>query len=225
MWVLLPVKDLRTGKSRLASSLPEHARQSLMAALLADLLGCLQQCETIKGVLVVTRCPTATALAKHHGAETLSTPDDTGLNEAVKVGIETLTRLGIRAAMVMHADLPMATTSDIDTLVHLHQDSASVVSLVPDNRQDGTNAMLLDLPTAMSFAYGSGSYPAHLALAKAANLAVQTLHNPHIGSDIDLWDDFQPLFSLSSNTRQRGHLTHWLEQYGELFEWPQAANH
>ena len=224
MWALLPVKDLRAGKSRLANSLPEQARQSLMTALLGDLLTNLQQAQGIEGILVVTRCPIAGTLATAHGAEVLDTQCDTGLNEAVSAGILGLTSRGIKTAMVMHADLPMATADDIELLVQGHLTQAADVSLVPDSKYNVTNVMLLTLPTRMTFAYGNQSYSAHLAATEQQTISVQTLTNEHIACDIDLWDDFEPLFSLNSNSRQRHHLAEWLQRYDDLFDWPQAIN-
>lgn len=224
MWALLPVKDFKACKSRLATMLPEDARQSLMGALLADLLAHLHLAQSITDILVVTRCPTASALATQHGATVFSAIDDTGLNEAVTAGITHLTALGASEAFIMHADLPMATAADIDNVIQAHHRQHCALTLVPDNQCDGTNGILLSLPTQMQFFYGKNSYPAHLAFSTSANISTQTVANVHIGCDIDLWDDFRPLFSLASNTQQRTHLAHWLGQYGKLFEWPLASH-
>jgi 2-phospho-L-lactate guanylyltransferase len=172
----------------------------------------------------VTRCPTASALATQHGATVFSAIDDTGLNEAVTAGITHLTAQNAGEVFIMHADLPMATAADIDNVIQAHHRQHSALTLVPDNQFDGTNGMLLTLPTMMQFLYGKNSYSAHLAFASSANISTQTVANAHIGCDIDLWDDFRPLFSLASNTQPRTHLAHWLGQYGKLFEWPLASN-
>lgn len=224
MWALIPVKDFNTCKSRLADALPVHARQSLMAALLSDLLHSLQDCPSITGISIVTRCPKASALAHTHGVEALSLETDHCLNSGVTAAVATIATRGQQQVLILHGDLPMATRDDIEELIHAHCNKACSVSLVPDNRHQGTNAMLLDLPTQMQFAYGDNSYTAHRDFAEQNHINMQTLENDHIGCDIDLWNDFQPLLTLASNTRQRQHLAHWLEQYGDLFEWPQAAN-
>lgn len=224
MWALIPVKDFNTCKSRLANALPDYARQSLMAALLSDLLVALKQCESIEGISLVTRCHKATSLAGMHNVQVISLAEDKCLNSGVTAAVAAITGRGHQRAIILHGDLPMVTSSDITSLVEDHCNSGCAISLVPDNHHNGTNAILLDLPTRLEFAYGSNSYTAHNHFASQQNISKQTLENAHIGCDIDLWHDFQPLFNLASNTRQRQHLAHWLELYGDLFEWPQAAN-
>ena len=224
MWALIPVKDFDTCKSRLANALPAYARQSLMAALLSDLLAALTTCPSISGITVITRCDKAAKLAQTHGAEALSLPQDRCLNSGVTAAIAEMTARNIPDVIILHADLPMATAVDMSNLVSAHHTSGCAVTLVPDNQHNGSNAILVNLPTQMRFAYGANSYRAHLRFAEQQHLSVQTVENARIGCDIDLWHDFQSLFTLAANTRQRQHLAHWLEQYGDLFEWPLAAN-
>jgi 2-phospho-L-lactate guanylyltransferase len=224
MWALIPVKDFNTCKSRLANALPDYARQSLMAALLSDLVDVLKQCPAIEGISLVTRCHKAASLADKHKIEVISLATDTCLNSGITAAVGFITARQQQQTIILHGDLPMATTDDIDDLVRAHCNSGCSISLVPDNEHNGTNAILLNLPTEMVFAYGDNSYAAHSLFCSQHHLAVQTLENKHIGCDIDLWNDFKQLFTLASNTRQRHYLAHWLEQYGDLFEWPHAAN-
>jgi 2-phospho-L-lactate guanylyltransferase len=223
MWVVIPVKDLEGCKSRLAHALPDHARPALMGALLADLLDMLVACDAIDGVSVVTRCTKAAQLVRAHGAEVLALEADHCLNSGVTAAIANLTQRNIRATMVLHADLPLVNDGDIRALVRSHNKSQADVTLVPDNQQNGTNAVLLSLPSTMQFFYGEQSYNKHLVFCQHNQLNVQTVQNERVGCDIDLWRDFAPLFSLRT-AGNRPHLARWLEQYDDLFDWPLAAN-
>lgn len=223
MWAVIPVKDLEGCKSRLAHVVPDHARPALMGALLADLLHMLGICENIRGISVVTRCPRAAQLAASHGAETMDLDADRCLNSGVKAALHELALRDIRAALILHADLPLVKDTDIGTLVVSHKTSHADITLVPDIQNNGTNAMLLSLPTTMQFFYGEHSYNQHLDFCQQNALSVQTVHNKRIGFDIDLWQDFAPLLSLRT-AGNRPHLARWLEQYDDLFDWPLAAN-
>lgn len=230
MLVIIPVKDLDSCKSRLAHALPIEARQSLMTALLSDLLIMLQRCQSVSRVVVVTRSSAVAALAATHHTETLNLEQDRSLNSGITAAIAALTAQQIPAAMILHGDLPLATPHDLDTTIHAHNsnnnnsdsNSNTAVTLVPDAQQNGTNVMVLNLPTRMQFFYGAHSYQAHLQHCQQHGISVQTVYNEHLGSDIDLWQDFAPLLSLRT-AGTRPHLSHWLEQYGELFDWPIAT--
>lgn len=222
MQVLIPIKDLRSCKSRLAHALPLEARQSLMAALLADLLHTLQHCHAVNNIALVTRCPEVAQLAAQHGVEVLNLEQDCCLNSGIRAAVATLTARGCPEVLILHGDLPLATREDIDSVIATHQNHKSAVTFVPDNQNNGTNVMLLQLPTPMQFFYGSNSYCAHRDFCQTQGIAAQTVYNAHLGSDIDLWQDFAPLLSLRT-AGTRPHLSHWLEQYGELFDWPLAA--
>ena len=222
MQVIIPVKDFRSCKSRLAHALPLEARQSLMAALLSDLLHTLQRCHSIKNIALVTRCPDVAQLAAQQRTEVLNLDDDRCLNSGIAAAVAAISTRGTTQTLILHADLPLATTSDIDDVIAAHQNHTAAVTLVPDNQNNGTNAMLLTLPTQMQFFYGSHSYSAHSDFCRTQGIAMQTVYNAQLGSDIDLWQDFAPLLSLRT-AGTRPHLSHWLEQYGELFDWPLTA--
>lgn len=222
MQVLIPVKDIHSCKSRLAHALSAEARQSLMTALLSDLLHRLQHCAAVSQVAVVTRCPQVAQLAQQQNAEVLCLAEDRCLNSGITAAIAVLTARQVPNAMILHADLPLTTADDIRSVIDAHTHSNSAVTLVPDNTQSGTNAMLLTLPTAMQFFYGTNSYTLHQNFCADKGIRMQTVYNEHMGSDIDLWRDFAPLLSLHT-AGTRPHLAHWLEQYGELFDTPMTA--
>lgn len=223
MWAVIPVKDLDNCKSRLAHALPDHARPALMGALLTDLLGMLKSCHTITGIAVITRCPRAAQLATAHGAEVLALSEDRCLNSGVTAAIQTLSARQMTEALVLHADLPLANAADIDAIVQAHRASNAAVTLVPDNQQNGTNAMLLSLPSRMQFFYGQHSYNTHTDFCLQENITHHTVSNDHIGCDIDLWQDFAPLLSLRT-AGNRPQLARWLEQYDDLFDNDYASN-
>ncbi|MEZ5539600.1 MAG: 2-phospho-L-lactate guanylyltransferase [Pseudomonadales bacterium] len=222
MQVIIPVKDLRSSKSRLAHTLPVEARQSLMAALLSDLLLTLKHSTLVQGITLVTRCPDVAQLAAQQHCEVLNLDEDRCLNSGIAAAIATLTARGTTQALILHADLPLATSSDIDDIILAHQNNAAAITLIPDNDSNGTNAMVLTLPTTMQFFYGHHSYSAHRDFCRMQGIDEQTVYNTRLGSDIDLWQDFAPLLSMrTAGTRPQ--LSLWLEQYGELFDWPLTA--
>jgi 2-phospho-L-lactate guanylyltransferase len=60
-----------------------------------------------------------------------------------------------------------------------------VVTLVPDRHGDGTNVVVLPAGCGFRFAYGPGSFARHRAEAARLGLAVEVVHDPHLGWDVD----------------------------------------
>ncbi len=219
MWAIVPVKNLNAGKGRLAPNLPPDARRALVCAMLRDVLSALTRCTAITRTILVTRCPEAARLAHRMTLPVLNLSEDRCLNSGVSAAVDVLSMCGVQEAMVLHGDLPLVRSEDISTVVCAHYAGKNDVTLVPDNDNIGTNAMLLKLPTAMQFAYGNNSFLKHKQYAQALNLRVQTLHNARIGNDIDLWHDLKPIYSRPAPT----HFSQWLAQHGALCGWPVLA--
>ncbi|MBK8288392.1 MAG: hypothetical protein IPK95_06980 [Cellvibrionales bacterium] len=109
----------------------------------------LKSCGGITGIAVVTRCPRATQVATTHGAEVLALENDRCLNSGVTAAIRELTAQYSRR-FILHADLPLVNAADIDTLIRTPRPETAI-TLVPDSELNGTNAMLLSLPSTMQF--------------------------------------------------------------------------
>ncbi|MGH6919962.1 MAG: 2-phospho-L-lactate guanylyltransferase, partial [Geminicoccaceae bacterium] len=94
LWAVLPVKDLRHAKQRLAGVLDAAERQALFAAMLEDVLEALAASEGLAGILVVTRDVQARDLAARYGARVLVEPANRGHTAASTLGAATLAQEG-----------------------------------------------------------------------------------------------------------------------------------
>ena len=65
--------------------------------------------------------------------------------------------------------------------------------IVPDRHGSGTNALLLDPPTAIVPAFGPGSFARHAALAAGAGAAVRVGRLPSLELDVDTPGDLAAL--------------------------------
>jgi 2-phospho-L-lactate guanylyltransferase len=63
----------------------------------------------------------------------------------------------------------------------------------PDGASAGTNALLLSPPDALPFAFGPGSYEAHLRAARERGLDVRVRERPHLAFDLDTAEDLARL--------------------------------
>ena len=63
--------------------------------------------------------------------------------------------------------------------------------MVPDRHLDGTPVIVVPTDADFRFAYGPGSYAAHVAMAERLGLPWRSLHDPDLAWDVDGPDDLQ----------------------------------
>lgn len=171
--MLIPVKDFRQAKARLAGVLPAADRERL-ARWTADLV-----VAAAAPLPVFVACDHADVAewAEASGATVLWRPGY-GLNAAVRDGIDTLAAGGIEHVIVAHSDL--AIPSPLPNLV-----LGGGVVLVPDTRSDGTNVIALPTRAGFDPAYGSHSFRRHLDQVMAWGRPVRVLRDARLALDID----------------------------------------
>ena len=171
--VLIPVKDFRQAKARLANVLAPHDRLRL-ARWTAD-----RVVAAASPLPVFIACDDRDVAnwAEAHGATVLWSPGR-GLNAAVHDGIATLAAGGIEHVIVAHSDLP--TPAPLANIVL----SGGIV-LVPDLRDDGTNVIAIPSRVGFQPSYGSQSFRRHLAQAVSLGRPVRVHRDIRLALDID----------------------------------------
>jgi 2-phospho-L-lactate guanylyltransferase len=194
---VVPVKPLRGALRRLAGALEAPVRRELQVAMLSDVLAAIAGARALAGALVVTSDPQAAALARAlAGARVVGDHDPPrGMNAAVSRGLRAVAGAGAEAALVMTADLPLATPEDLAAIVGVAPRAPGAV-LVPSRDGTGTNAMLLSPPEALVPRLGPDSLARHLAQAARRGLAVRRLERPRLALDIDTPADLAALLAV-----------------------------
>ena len=195
-WAVVPIRGLRTAKTRLGGDLAPDERQALVAEMLRRTLVATRDAGSIEGTIVVTLDPAAARLAKAHGAIGL-VERVPGLNEAIVAGRSLAEARGATAVLVLPADLPRITAAAVTEVVDASREAVEgaaalghrgVVTLVPDRHGAGTNAILLSPAGIIEPAFGSASRVTHQAEAVAAGATYQELGGP-LSLDVDTPDD------------------------------------
>src|SRR5215510_3068845 len=117
LWAIVPVKPLRSGKSRLAGTLTEDQRTELNRALLQHTLETLSELKEVDGVLVISRDPHALTVARSHGARTVQENGQPQLNTALQRATVVAQVYATRGVLVLPADLPLLTKEDVHELI------------------------------------------------------------------------------------------------------------
>ena len=182
---VVPVKCLRTAKSRLSSVLSDSERSSLVLTMLRSVLRSLRRVEGVLPPLVVTCDADVEDVARASGASVLREPRSSGLNAAIDLVLGHLEATGCETLFYLPADIPQVTPSEIAELLALHARNRQAVTLVPSCDGSGTNALLVSPPGAMSFHFGPRSFSAHCDEARARGLSPQVVKLEGIARDVD----------------------------------------
>jgi 2-phospho-L-lactate guanylyltransferase len=174
----VPVKSLHHAKGRLASALPPERRRVLTLALATHTLQTVAAAGAEPRVLAGDR--EVAEWAESHGWDWMV---DAGgsLDEAASALVEAAVAEG-RAWILVHADLPLLTSSELQPLVQAVAQGRHVLAASSDG---GTS--IIGGSGTVGFCYGPGSFHRHLARLAAHGPLV--ISSPGLAFDIDTADD------------------------------------
>lgn len=193
--ILIPVRPVEEGKSRLASRLPPHQRAALnqrffdhVAALCCDFVAPAQ-------VIVVSR---SAALRQQALAMKMQALEEagSGLNQALEQGARLAAEQGAGPLLALATDLPDLARDDLVALVEVGRKAD--IAIAPDLAGEGTNALLMARPGLIPYHYGLQSLQAHRRLAADAGLSVCLVERPGLARDVDTPADLGKLVPLDA---------------------------
>ena len=187
---LLPVKNLRSAKTRLASALSPAERLELAHALLDDALDLCGSVDFLRW-WVVTDDPEVNERARRAGLDVV-TDDGTGLNDAVATAIAEISGHA-ESVTIVPVDVPLAWKGDIQDL--LDTGATSDIVVVPSASDGGTNALYLSPPGLIEPRFGVASLRHHILAAESKGLRCSILSLPRLELDLDTVDDIDDLLA------------------------------
>jgi len=190
IWALVPVKPIKLAKSRLAGVLSPREREELNRGFLRQTLAVVTRQPRIERTMVVSRDPAALAVAREYGARTLMEEGAPLLNLALTRATIVAQSYGVFGLLVVHADLPLLTAEEIDSMLCAGSRGPGVV-IAPDRHEGGTNALLVSPPGLIQYAFGPGSFAEHLRRAQEAGAKVIVCRLPGLSLDIDVPEDLE----------------------------------
>jgi 2-phospho-L-lactate/phosphoenolpyruvate guanylyltransferase len=196
IWAIVPVKPFLRSKSRLAGVLTPQERAGLSRNFLGHALEVLAQVAAVSQVLVVSRDPAALALAHERHARTVTESGAPDLNAALTRATRVAAASHAEAVLILPTDLPFLAPDDVRQLIEMDgakgtSRASSVISIAPDRKEDGTNALFAAPPGLLAYAFGEHSFAKHLALAEATGAHVRVCRLPGVALDIDGPDDLR----------------------------------
>lgn len=187
---VVPVKDLWGTKSRLKPILDSGARAGLTIYMMGRVIAALREAR-VKEVCVVSPDRIVLNEAEKRGAFPLM-QESRGLNPALEEGRRWAMGRGASSILVLPADLPLLEAQDVRAVLGCASEAPSAV-ISPDGALAGTNALLMQPPDALPFAFGPGSYEVHLRAARERGLDIRVCQHPHLAFDLDTAQDLARL--------------------------------
>ncbi|HTT37163.1 MAG TPA: 2-phospho-L-lactate guanylyltransferase [Burkholderiales bacterium] len=194
LWLVVPVKSLREGKSRLASALEPGRRAALVEQLLVHTLDQAAQFPGLQRTLVVSACEQARGLARACGARALKERAPGGLNDGLRQAHAVLAELGATRMLMVASDLPLLSADDLEQLAAAA--SASMVALAPDRSGQGTNGLCVPLAAPFEFAFGANSFTRHVSCVQRLGMGSVIVERAGLAFDVDLPEDLSALHAL-----------------------------
>jgi 2-phospho-L-lactate guanylyltransferase len=196
---LIPVKSLSTAKSRLASSLTQLQRESLVLDMFHHVLRVLLASEIFDKVSVVSSDKQMLEKAYLWGAQAV-VEEYHGHNQALHAAALREISEGVTTLLTISADLPLLTTQEIHCF--FKQSLQHDVVLAPSRDGTGTNAIMVHPPLAVPYVFGPGSLQSYVDAATQKHLSYSKFHSIGLALDIDTIDDLDEAEVLNSKRKE-----------------------
>jgi 2-phospho-L-lactate guanylyltransferase len=181
--VVVPLRSFALGKVRLAQALSDDARRELSRTMAERVVAAAGA----RPVVIVSSASEVVDWARALGVAQI--PDPGTLDRAAGAGRAWVRDRGLARVVVMHADLPLATSLD-----GIADDAgAPIAVLVPDHHHDGNPVLAIPAAIDFSFGYGPDSCARHAAEARRLGLEVRIVEDHALGFDVDDETDLDTL--------------------------------
>jgi 2-phospho-L-lactate guanylyltransferase len=214
--ILIPVKNLKDAKQRLASVLSQPERTELARAMLQDVTEAVASWDKPPEVAIVSCDSFALSLACKYGFEVIADHRNSGETDAIEMATRVCEARELDT-LVIPGDIPLLQAWELQAIYDAAPEVGTL--LVPAGDGRGTNAVLRRPAGLFPLRFGNDSFKPHLAAAQATGKPCVVLPLPGIAVDVDDPADLQKLIHLPGDTRAQQLARSW-----DLREYPLAVN-
>ena len=179
---VIPVKTFSKAKTRL--NLSSEKTEQICKIMLESVLDTVSKSVVIEKTIVVSKDETALSMSKRFGAIEIYDQEELGVNSAVRLADNYLSKENFDASMVLPQDIPLIQAEDIETLIDFRMSNRCAL-VVPSRKFDGTNALFRMPIGVMETHYDEDSYKIHLNTAEKQNASSSLVLIRRIMLDVD----------------------------------------
>jgi len=145
----------------------------------------LRDVPMVRDSVIVTSSAEVEMFAGHLGVRVMHQVRDEGINSACEAAIASSSVVGITNALIIAGDLPLVSSESITALLQASNLQNRGVTIVPDRRHVGTNALVCTPADAIRLRFGPNSFAAHIRTAQDHGLEVRIFESGELALDID----------------------------------------
>jgi 2-phospho-L-lactate guanylyltransferase len=170
-------------------TLTAKQRHSMYFTLARRIIVALRDVPLVRDTVIVSSSAEVEIFGGHMGVRVMHQMRDEGVNSACEAAIASSSVMGITNALIIAGDLPLVSSESITALLqasHLHERG---VTIVPDRRHLGTNALVCTPADAIRMRFGPNSFAEHLRTAQEHGLEARVFESGELALDIDEPED------------------------------------
>ena len=190
LFALVPIKDPRRGKSRLAGALSPEERAELSLGLARRTLAICAEVFLPERIVVVAGSADLLALARTFGVHAFAEAADSDANKAHAAAARFAIDAGAEAVLNVPTDLPRLTAEALRGAIAAMPERPGCL-LVPDHRGPGTNMVGVSPARCDVFSFGEPSLERHKSIAGALGYRVHVHRCPELEFDLDRPEDYR----------------------------------
>lgn len=193
--IIVPIKSIFQGKSRLQNVLTRFQRASLNFLLLQRTLDLLTQHFEKRQLVVISNCPITLNYAQTFAISPLLECAPQGLCPALTQATQYLRASGANRILIISNDLPTLTMADIEKVLDTGKSQDSLV-IATDRKKIGTNTLYLHSQKNISYYFGfNNSLNLHINEGHHHHLKTFVLQREGLAFDLDLLADYREFAS------------------------------
>ncbi len=196
LWAIVPVKSLRTGKSRLSGVLTDEERSALNQDLLIKTLVCLKTIQKIDQILVISYDPEALSKARELDVMTVQEGSKTNINNALRRATVAARAYNASKAIIIPADLPFINKEEVEDFLAQEGESPEII-ISSDRHSEGTNALFINPIGILEYNFGPWSFRKHIEQAERKKIKVKIKNMESLTFDLDVPEDLEIFMNAS----------------------------
>lgn len=179
---IVPVSRFSNAKTRLSPTLNQLERESLLKAMLDDVIEALMG--SVEKVVVISSDKDVLTFVKKMGVTPLQEKGETDLNGALTQAVEWCSNF-CEKVLIVPSDVPLINKSHIKNIL---KRSESFDVVITPAKGGGTNALLFS-PSTITMKFGEYSFFEHIKEAESKNISYTVYDSFYLSLDVNTAED------------------------------------